>query len=143
MLRQACVFYYITLWQYLLNKIEICGKTMFDIKNYKAGRFAYLMEKPFAKELWEYVASEKNVSAMLVAADSGKPAIEPLLADIESRFGPLLASAEYPDEEIEVFINNMIRQLCELSGYELVACGLVRNSKYIKSSGLFKKRGLT
>jgi hypothetical protein len=116
---------------------------MFDIKNYKAGRFAYLMEKPFAKELWEYVASEKNVSAMLVAADSGKPAIEPLLADIESRFGPLLASAEYPDEEIEVFINNMIRQLCELSGYELVACGLVRSGKYIKSSGLFKKRGLT
>jgi hypothetical protein len=110
---------------------------MIDIKEYKPGRFAYLMSKPFAREMWEYAADDGRVRTMLAAAAAGRPAIEPLLAEIESRFEEHLGSAEYPKEEIGVFINNMIKQIMEKSGYALIACGKCRNGRFIKSSGLF------
>ena len=110
---------------------------MIDIKDYKPGRFAYLMDRPFVRELWEFITDDGRVQSMLAAAAAGKPAIEPLLADIETRFEEHLGSAEYPAEEIAVLVNSMIRQVLEKSGYEFIACGMCRNGRYIKSSGLF------
>jgi hypothetical protein len=111
-----------------------------DIKAYKPGRFAYLMNLPFARELWGFLADDSRVQKMLFASNKGKPAIEPLLSEIENRFEEPLASKDYPGEEIAVFINNMIRQVLEMSGYELLACAKIPAGRYIKSSGLFCKR---
>jgi hypothetical protein len=77
---------------------------------------------------------------MLDASDRGRPAIEPLRAEMESLFGDLLASPEYPDEEIATFINNMIKHILEESGYEWIACGRCPGARSIKSSGVFRKR---
>ena len=68
------------------------------------------------------------------------PAIEPLLSDIESRFEESLASSEYPDEEIAVLVNNMIKQILEMRGFEHMACWLCRQGRYFKSSGVYRKR---
>lgn len=113
---------------------------MLDLKTYTPGRFAYLMDKPFVRELWEYVADDGRVQRMITASAEGRPAIVPLLEDIETRFEKHLASKEYPDEEIATLVNNMIRQVLEMSGFELVACGRCPSARYIKSSGLFMKR---
>jgi len=110
---------------------------LLDIRTYNPGRFAHLMDKPFVRELWEYIADDGRVQKMLAAAAAGRPAIEPLLADIESRFEEHLGSAEYPEEEIATLVNNMIRQILEKSGYEFIACGMCRNGRFIKSSGVF------
>jgi hypothetical protein len=111
-----------------------------DIKDYSPGKFARLMKRPFAADLWNYLSDEGRVRLMLDAGDRGKPAIEPLLAEIESLFGGLLASPEYPDEEIATFINNMIKHILKTSGCDMIACALCPGARYIKSSGLFKKR---
>jgi hypothetical protein len=113
---------------------------MLDIQAYDPGRFAYLMELPFAHDLWEFLADDARVRRMLSAADAGNPAIEPLLADIESEFGNLLSSSDFPHEEIAVFINNVIKHILETSGYDFIACTRCRTGRYIKSSGLFRKR---
>jgi len=110
-----------------------------DFNAWEPGRFAYLRDKPFIKDVWDYLSLESRMHSMRAAADAGKPAIEPLLSDIESRFGVHLASSEYPDEEIAVLVNNMIKQILEKSGYMLVACGMCRTGRYIKSSGLFSR----
>jgi hypothetical protein len=112
---------------------------LIDIKDYKPGRFAYLMDRPFVRELWAFIADDSRMQSMFAAAAAGRPAIEPLLADIESRFEEHLGSAEYPDGEIAVLVNNMIRQVMEKSGYEFIACGMCRSGRYIKSSGLFSR----
>jgi len=110
------------------------------INTYDAGRFAYLMEKPFAAEVWAFLESDKTLAKMVSATEEGKPAIAPILAEIESLFGGHLASPENPKEEIAVFINSIIKHIMEQSGYEFIACGFCRNSRYIKSSGLFRKK---
>jgi hypothetical protein len=35
----------------------------------------------------------------------------------------------------------MIKQIMELCGYEFVACGIVRGSRFFTSSGVYRKRG--
>jgi hypothetical protein len=113
-----------------------------DIKDYDPGRFTYLMDRPFARDLWEFLADDTRVQSMLGAANKGRPAIEPLLSDIESRFEECLSSPEFPDEEIAVFVNNMVKRILEMSGYELVACARIPAARYIKSSGLFGKNAV-
>ena len=75
---------------------------------------------------------------MLSATEQGKSAIDPFLAGLESRFEEHLASPEYPEEEICTFANNMIKQIMEMRGYELVACGLCYG-RYFKSSGMYRR----
>jgi len=111
---------------------------MLDIKLYKPGRFEYLMEKPFAKELWEYLCAEERLNLMLSATVQGKPALCLFLNDIESRFKEHLSSPDHPEEEICTFANNMIKQIMEMRGYELVACGLCYGM-YFKSSGMYRR----
>jgi hypothetical protein len=113
---------------------------MLDIKDYAPGRFAPLMERPFAHDLWGFCADDARVRRMCAAADAGRPAIEPVLVEIESAFGTLLSSPEFPPEEIAVFINNMIKHILETSGYDYIACAQCRTGRHIKSSGLFLKR---
>lgn len=112
---------------------------MTDIKDYIPGRFGYLMEKPFARNLWNFLADETRIKLMISASESNKPAIEPFLADLESHFEDPLSSPDYPDEEISVFANNMIKQILERNGYEYVGCSRCRG-RYIKSSGLYQKQ---
>ncbi len=107
---------------------------------YEPGRFAYLMEKAFAAEIWGFLDSNKTIAKMIAATDEGKPAIAPILAEIESLFSGQLASPENPKEDVAVFINSIIKHIMEQSGYEFIACGLCRNGRYIKSSGLFQKK---
>jgi hypothetical protein len=113
---------------------------MLDMRHYKPGRFAYLMEKPFVKELWHFLTDENRVELMFSASQAVKPAIGPFLADLESRFGGFLSSPEYPKEEICVLVNNMIKQILEIQGFEHIACGLCRQGRYFKSSGVYRKR---
>ncbi len=112
-----------------------------DIKNYKPGRFAYLMDKPFAQKMWQFLAAEERVDLMLSATTAGKPAIAPFLDELESRFGEHLDSSDYPDEEIHVLANNMIKQIMDIKGYEHLACGLCPQGRFIKMSGLYQKKG--
>lgn len=113
---------------------------MRDFKTYKPGRFAHLMKKHFVREMWDYITDDSRVQTMIAASSEGKPAIGPVLSDIETRFEEHLASKEYPDEEIAVLVNNMLRQVLEKSGFKLIACALCPGARYIKSSGLFAKR---
>ncbi len=111
-----------------------------DIKTYSPGRFAYLMESPFAKNLWAFLTEACNLRLMLSAVESGKPAISSLHKEIESRFGPDLASTEYRDDDAVVLVNNMIKQIMAKCGYHHIACGIFRDAKFIKSSGVYAKR---
>ena len=120
--------------------IPLVVKRAMDIKLYKPGRFAYLMEKPFAKELWAYLTADKRIKLMLSATEEGKPAIQFFLTELESQFEEHLTSLEYPEEEISVLVNNMIKQILELKGYEHLACGICRNGRYFKSSGLYTRK---
>ncbi len=114
---------------------------MIDIKNYTPGRFAYLINKPFAQKMWRFLAADNRVELMLSATAAGKPAVEPFLDELESLFGEHLDSPDYPDEEIHVLANNMIKQIMELKGYEHLACGLCPQGRFIKISGLYQKKG--
>ena len=113
---------------------------MININNYKPGRFASLLEEPFAKDLWNFLASSERINLMVSAIKAGKPAIEPFLSELESAFDTYFSSTDYPDEEICVLANNMIKQILALKGYEHTACGICHNGKYFKSSGLFQKK---
>jgi hypothetical protein len=110
------------------------------MKDYSPGRFGPLMQLPLARDLWDFLADDGRVRLMLDASDRGRPAIEPLRIETESRFGDVLSSPEYPREEIATFINNMVKHILEASGYEFVACFMSPSARYIKSSGLFRKR---
>jgi hypothetical protein len=112
-----------------------------DISAYSPGRFAYLMESPFAGNVWAFLTDNDNLSTMLSAVDSGMPAILPLRDEIEVRFGPDLASADYRDDDAVVLVNNMIKQIMELCGYEFVACGIVHGARFFTSSGVYRKLG--
>ena len=35
-----------------------------DISNYTPGRFAYLMDEPFATELWEFISNKEQTNKM-------------------------------------------------------------------------------
>ncbi len=111
-----------------------------DIKHYKPGRFAYLMKNPFVKELWDYLTTEKRLKLMLLATEEGKPAIEFFLSELESQFEVYLTSPKYPEEEICVLVNNMIKQILTMQGYEHLACELCRHGRYFQSSGLYQKK---
>ncbi len=111
-----------------------------DINTYSPGRFAYLMETPFAKNLWAFLTDARNLRLMLSAAESGKPAIFHLHREIESRFGHDLASTDYRDDDAVVLVNNMIKQIMIKCGYEHIACGILKDGKFIKSSGVYAKR---
>jgi|GEM_PF-1383145 hypothetical protein len=111
-----------------------------DFKTYSPGRFAYLMETPFAKNLWAFLTDARNLRLMLSAAESGKPAISHLHQEIESRFGHDLASTDYRDDDAVVLVNNMIKQIMVKCGYEHIACGIFKDGNFIKSSGVYAKR---
>jgi hypothetical protein len=76
---------------------------------------------------------------MIQAASENKPAIQYLVKNIENKFDYYLNSKNYPDGEIEILINNMIKQIMISMGYEHIACGFIREAQYIKSSGIYSK----
>lgn len=106
---------------------------------YQGGRFEYLLTEPFTKELWEFLADKDSIYHMVSAVNEGKPAIWPLLDEIESRFGRYITSEDFPDDDVEIMINNMIKQIMECTGYEHVACGMLRHARYIKLSGVYQR----
>ena len=110
------------------------------LSSYKAGRFEYLLREPFARELWGYLSDKKSISLMLDAAGQGKPPLWPLLDHIENRFGTYIASDRFPDDDVEVMVNNMIKQIMEYAGYEHAACGMLRHARYIRLSGVYEKQ---
>jgi len=112
---------------------------MIDIKQYKPGRFAYMMGKPFAVDAWAFLTEQDHILAMGNAIAKGRPAIEPLIADIETRFEEHLTSKEYHDDDACVLVNNMILQILELRGFRHVSCGLCAHARFIKQSGIYKK----
>ncbi len=107
--------------------------------HYKPGRFAYLFEKQFGSKLWEFLSSPQQVQLMLEAVEQGRPAILPLLHIIEDEYEEHLSSSEYPQEEVAVFINNMVKQILESKGHEHIGCGLCRG-QYIKVSGMYRHK---
>ena len=109
-----------------------------DMSSYSPGRFSSLVHLPFVRRLWEFLADDSRVLLMTRASDEGGPALGPLLDEVESRFGHVLSSPEFPEEEIAVLVNNMIKQIMEKKGYELAACVMCPAARYIKSSGLFR-----
>jgi hypothetical protein len=97
------------------------------------------MQQPFAAELWHFLTARKRISGMASATADGKPAIVPLIDEIESKFGTHCESREFPHEEVTTFINNMIKQIMEHSGYKYVGCGIIRGARYFKNSGVYQK----
>jgi len=107
---------------------------------YNGGRFEYLLKEPSAAQLWTFLSDRSNISQMIDAVKQGKPAISPLLAEVEEQFGSFIASERFPDDDVEVMVNNMILQIMEHMGYEHVACGMLRQAMHIKLSGVYRKR---
>jgi hypothetical protein len=112
---------------------------MIDIKHYKPGRFEYLIGNTWAIDLWNFLTAQEHIQAMETAISAGKPAIEPLLFDIEARFEKPLVSKEYHDDDVCVLVNNMIKQILGMRGYELISCGLCPQGRFIKQSGMYAK----
>jgi hypothetical protein len=111
-----------------------------DISNYTPGRFAYLMDEPFSLELWKFLSDEQQTSKMLEATAQNLPAIEFLLNELEEKFEPYLTSDDYPEEDVGILANNMIKQIMQYHGYEYTACALCPDGKSIKMSGLYIKK---
>ena len=109
-----------------------------DIGNYRPGRFEYLMKEPFVRELWAYLTGSGSIHAMIAATKRGEPAIMPLISEIERQFAEELTSSAYPEDDVVVLVNNMIKQIMEQNGYEHAACGICRATNIIKSSGIYK-----
>lgn len=112
-----------------------------DIENYRPGRFEYLMKESFVRELWTYLTGSGSIRAMIAATKRGEPAILPLAGHIEKQYGEQLTSSMYPEDDVVVLVNNMIKQIMELHGYEHAACGICRTTSIIKSSGIYRACG--
>lgn len=112
----------------------------YDISTYKPGKFQYLMAEPFAEKLWGFLANKTSINLMVKAVMENKPAIYYLLETIEQSFDEQFTSQNFDLDEIAVFVNNMIKQIMELSGYSNTACGICRNARFIKSSGMYVKK---
>ena len=108
-----------------------------DISNYTPGRFAYLMDEPFSLELWQFLSDEQQTSKMFEATTQGLPAIEFLINELEKKFEPYLTSDDYPEEDVGILANNMIKQIMQYHCYTYIACGLCPAGKYIKMSGVY------
>ncbi|MFW5785485.1 MAG: hypothetical protein ACOCW1_04795 [Chitinispirillaceae bacterium] len=104
---------------------------------YRPGRFSYLFQKPFGERLWNYLSAEPQVQVMIEAVKDSQPALKPLLDTIECEYEEHLASKEYPEDDVSVFINNMIKQILEHHGYEHVGCGLCRG-RFFRASGVYR-----
>jgi hypothetical protein len=113
---------------------------MIDINKYIPGRFSYLMKESFTKDIWNYLSCDERIIQMVTAIKKGKPAIEPFLSEIETKFKSYFSSEKYPDEEVCVLTNNMIKQILELYGFENIACGPCPHGKFFKTSGMFQKK---
>jgi hypothetical protein len=113
---------------------------MMDISFYKPGRFAYLAKEPFFSKLWDFVSSDASVRSMVEATKENKPAIYPLLVEIETQFEEPITSKAYREDDVQVLVNNMIKQILEMRGYMHIACGLCPQGRYIKQSGVYKKQ---
>jgi hypothetical protein len=111
-----------------------------QFSSYKPDKLEYLLVEPFAKELWEYLTNKSTINLMIKATSENKPAISYLLADIEERFDFHLGSKKYPEEDVGILVNNIIKHVMEQMGYEHVACGLFPTARYINSSGLYSIR---
>lgn len=108
--------------------------------SYIGGHFEYLLKEPFAEEIWTYFTKHDNIQLMLDALKENKPPLWYHLDYIESHYGQYIESTEFPDDDVEVMINNMIKQIMDKLGYEHIACGMLRHAKYIKLSGVYKKK---
>lgn len=107
---------------------------------YEPGRFTYLMKESFADPLWEYLTDTSNITCMINAVAQGQPALSPLLATVEERFGGYIASEKYPGDDVEVMVNNMVMQILDHFGYEHMACGMMRHGRLIRVSGMYRKK---
>ncbi len=112
---------------------------LLNIENYNPGRFSYLMNEEFTKDLWHFLSDRMQVNKMFSATKEGLPAIKHFLDDLEALFKDYLESDKYPEEEIAVFANNMIKHIMEKYGYQHSACGICPTAKYVKSSGIYTK----
>jgi len=74
---------------------------------------------------------------MIDAINTKQAAIAYLIDDIELRFGEYLESKSFPDDDIEILVNNMTKQIFEKLGYEHIACGRLPNAAFIKLSGIY------
>jgi hypothetical protein len=111
-----------------------------QFSNYKPGRLEYLLVEPFTKELWNHLTNNDRIHLMIKATSENKPAISYLLAEIEDRFDFHLGSKKYPEEDVGILVNNIIKHIMEQMGYEHVACGLFPTARFINSSGLYSIR---
>ncbi len=112
----------------------------FDGLNYKPGKFGYLMEEPFAVEIWNFLKTRKNIQALIDSTAQKKPAIDLLLPQLESYFGAFLDSANKSNDDIPTMVNNMIKQIMDHLGYEHTSCSLYPKARFIRSSGMYEKR---
>ena len=110
-----------------------------DISNYKPGRFDYLMSEPFTAELWKFLSDKAKIDKMFLATNQSLPAIEFILVELEEKFGDYLQSKDYPEEDVGILANNMIKQIMQYHGYIYTACALCPDGKYIKMSGFYTK----
>jgi hypothetical protein len=106
---------------------------------YNPGHFSYLWDYPFSKDIWAFLTHEPHIAAMHLTSRSGLAAITPLLAQIELNWQEVLENPTFPPEEVATFINNMVKQIMEQTGFEFVACGMCKEGKYIKKSGVYLK----
>lgn len=98
------------------------------------------MDTSFARNAWAMIANETAIELMKDAAEQNRASILPLLPQIETTFASELTSGEFADDDAQVLINNMIKQVMEMHGYEHLACGLCPGAKIFRSSGVYRKK---
>ena len=105
--------------------------------SYNPGKLSYLLKEPFTKELWEHLTDKNRIHLMIKATNENKPAISYLLNEIEERFSLHLGSKQFPEEDVGILVNNIIKHIMEQMGFGHIACGLIPTARFINSSGLY------
>jgi hypothetical protein len=110
----------------------------FPFSAYIPGRFASLAREHFAREMWHFLADDDTIRIMIQAASENLPPIKPLLEIIESRWAEILGDSAFAESEVDVFVNNQIKQIMELCGYENIGCRKIPEARFIRLSGLYE-----
>jgi hypothetical protein len=97
------------------------------------------MDEPFTEELWGFLSNQKQTDKIFKATEQNLPAIEFILNELEENFEDCLKSEDYPEEDVGIFANNIIKQIMQYHGYTYMACGLCPAGRYIKMSGVYTR----
>ncbi len=114
--------------------------SVLDYSEYKpSDRFKDLAETDLAHEMWDFIATEDNITEMEKVIKEDKAPVTVIDEELYKRFTDKIEQSSYDTEELKVLAMNMMKQVLEKRGYSHSACAMLLQGKFVKSAGLFQK----